>query len=331
MGIDELLGTLDSKTKNRFMKASTVSVEKLPTASVGMNRLLKGGFGRGRQTLIWGSKSASKSSFNLETIAGLQKQGLTCAWVDAEGSFDPIWATSLGVDTSELLLSESKSIDGVTEDVCNLLTSGIDFVCIDSITSLLPSGYFEKGTELKDGLEGTKQIGSISKELGVAVNKFNYLNKNTALVLISQARNQMNTYGATLKPTGGKAMEYFSSTIIKLWSSASEKEQIVGQVTRGDKIIQSPVGRKVTYTVEYNKIGPPNQIGAFDFYYDGDNVGIDYFGEVVDIAEAAGLIQKGGAWFSYEGEKFQGRPKVVQWLRENPAIAEELTKKLLHG
>jgi|SRR5687767_913213 len=328
MNIDDILAKLDKKTRSRVLAAQNVSVERLPLASVGLTSALNGGVGKGRQTLIWGNKSAGKSSMCLQTVAEAQKQGQSCAWIDAEASFDPHWAEQLGVDTSQLIVSPIKSIGDFTAVGCDLMHAGIDVLVADSISALLPSTYFEKEDEMKDGLEGTKQIGTVSKELGIAVNKFNYANKNTALILISQARNQFNTYGAVLKPMGGQSMQYFSSTIIKLWSSASEREQITKDVTVGDRIVPTKVGRPVNWTVEYNKIGPPMEIGAYDFYYAGDQLGVDVIGEIATMAEVRGIIHKGGAWYSYGENKFQGKHRLISWLHENPAVVEELWSKI---
>jgi|SRR6185436_4429038 len=331
MGIEEIMAKLDKKTRDRVEAASNRNIEKLELASIGLNNALLGGIGMGRQTLVWGNKSAGKSSMCLQSVGMAQKQGKTCAWIDSESSFDPVWAEKLGVDTTQLIVSPAKDIDSWTLTICELMKHGVDAIVADSISSLIPSTYFEKGEELKEGLEGTKQIGTMSKELGIAVNKFNYMNKNTALVLISQARNKFNTYGAQLQPMGGEAMKFYSSTVIKLWSSASEREQITADIKRNDKIVSKPVGRPVNFTVEFNKIGPPNQMGMYDFYYAGDHVGVDQIGEIADLAEKSGIINKGGAWYSYGEEKFQGRQKMVTWLRDNPIIAEEIAQKVLNA
>ena len=323
------MAKLDKKTRDRVEAASNRNIEKLELASIGLNKALLGGVGMGRQTLVWGNKSAGKSSMCLQTIGLAQKQGKVCAWIDSESSFDPIWAEKLGVDTAQLIVSPAKDIDSWTQTICELMKHGVDAIVADSISSLIPSTYFDKGEELKEGLEGTKQIGTMSKELGIAVNKFNFMNKNTALVLISQARNKFNTYGAQLQPMGGEAMKFYSSTVIKLWSSASEREQITAEFSRGDKIISKPVGRPVNFTVEFNKFGPPNQMGAYDFYYAGDHVGVDQIGEIADLAEKSDIIRKSGAWYYYNEEKFQGRQKMVSWLRDNPIISEQISQEVL--
>lgn len=328
MTLEDTLSKLNKKTRQRVYAASEVKIEKLPTASLGLNNVLSGGLGVARQSLLWGNKSAGKSGLMLQTVAAAQKQGISCAWVDAENSIDPQWCARLGVDTSQLLVAGTRSIDDMTAIVCDLLESNIGLLVVDSISALLPSTYFEKNDELKEGLEGTRQIGTASKELGIAVNKFNYLNKETTLVLISQARNQFNSFGASLKPMGGEAMKYYSSTIVKLWSSPAVGEQILSEETVGDKIVKRPIGRAVTATVEFNKIGPPNQVAEYDFYYDGNNIGINQVGEMVKLAVPAGLIEKSGSWYSLEGQSIQGERNVADWLRQNPDVQEDIRKRL---
>jgi recombination protein RecA len=330
MDIEEILAKLDKKTRSRVMAAQEISLERLPVASLGLTKALNGGFGYGRQSVIYGNKSAGKSSICLQMIADAQKEGRTCAWIDSEGTYDPIWANRLGVDNSQLIVAPSKSIEEFTAVGCDLMSAGVDILVADSISAMLPSTYFEKEDELKQGLEGTKQIGQSSKELGIAVNKFNAVNKKTALILISQVRNQFNTYGASQKPMGGFAMMFFSTTVVKLWSSASEREQLTGDVVMGDKIVSQPIGRPVTWTVEYNKIGAPNKIGSYDFYYSGDDVGVDLVGEIVDIAEQHGIITKAGGWYTFEDQKYQGK-KLIAWLKSNPDKTEQLYRKVLNA
>jgi len=129
-------------------------------------------------------------------------------------------------------------------------------------------------------------------------------------------------------PTGGMAVKFFSSTVVKLWSSEAEANAIKAGITVGDKIIEQRVGRPVNWIIDYNKLGPPNLSGQYDFYYQGDHVGIDEVGEVLDVAEQHGAIEKGGAWYTIGEERFQGRAKTVQYLRENPDVVESLKKKI---
>jgi hypothetical protein len=150
------------------------------------------------------------------------------------------------------------------------MEADVDLIVVDSISALLPAIYFEKdGNELKD-LQDTKQIGAEAKDMTHAVKMLNYANKNTLLVLISQQRNQFGSMHASHIPTGGMAVKFFSSTVIKLWSSEAEANAIKAGIKVGDKIIEQRVGRPVNWIIDYNKLGPPNLSGQYDFYYQGE-------------------------------------------------------------
>lgn len=304
--------------------AEEVTLNRQETPSQGLNLALRGGIGHGRQTLIWGSKSAGKSSFCLQMVAKAQNEGKICAWIDSEQAYDTSWAGRLGVDSGNLIHSSVKTVSDMTDLACELMSNGVEVLVVDSISSLLSSAYFEKDKEELKGLDGTKQIGSEARDLANAVKMMNYSNNKTALVLIAQVRNKITTYGAMPSPTGGNAVDFFSSTVIKLWSNASEKEQITGDVYVGDKIFQQAVGRKVNWSVEKNKIGPPNQYGEYNFYYDGDHVGVDSYGEVLDLATRLGIIHKAGAWYNIYDQQIQGAVKASVYLRNNPEVYEKV-------
>lgn len=325
---EEILAKLDPKTRARVQLATTISVEKQKTPSIGLNMALKGGLGFGRQVLVWGNKSAGKSSFCLQLIADAQKNGKTCAWIDAEASYDAEWAGKLGVNSETLIYSPAKSINDMVDIAQQLMEVGVDIIVVDSISALLPAIYFEKdSTDLKK-LEDTKQIGAEAKDMTHAVKMLNYANKNTLLVLISQQRNQFGSMHASHIPTGGMAVKFFSSTVIKLWSSEAEANAIKAGVQVGDKIIEQRVGRPVNWIIDYNKLGPPNLSGQYDFYYQGETLGVDSVGEVLDTAEMMGIVQKGGAWYTVNEERFQGRAKAVEYLRSNSKIVEKLQKEI---
>ncbi len=199
---------------------------------------------------------------------------------------------------------------------------------VDSISSLLPSSYFEKDSDDLKEVDKSKQIGTEARDMANSVKMMNYANSKTTLVLISQQRNKIETYGAVPIPTGGQAVMYFSSTVIKLNSSPAIKNQIVGQVFSGDKIVEKPIGRPVNWEIQNNKIGPQGATGTYNLYYDGEFIGIDNLEELVDVAVEQGVIEKGGAWFTVEGERFQGKAKVVEFVRDNPDLYDELVKKI---
>jgi len=326
--LDDILAKLDPKTRARVQSAVDIQIHKQETPSIGLNMALGGGFAYGRQILVWGNKSAGKSSFCLQMIALAQKEGKTCAWIDAEHSYDPEWAEKLGVNSKELIYSPAKTINDMVDVATKLMEAGVDLIVVDSISALLPAIYFEKdGNEMKD-LQDTKQIGAEAKDMTHAVKMLNYANKNTLLVLISQQRNQFGSMHASHIPTGGMAVKFFSSTVIKLWSSEAEANAIKAGIKVGDKIIEQRVGRPVNWIVDYNKVGPPNLSGQYDFYYQGEALGIDYIGETLDVAEMCGVVEKGGAWYTINKERLQGRAKAVQYLRDNKDVLETLRKEI---
>lgn len=330
MVAEEILAKLDPKTRQRIQLATEVDVQKQPTPSIGLNQSLKGGLGYGRQVLVWGNKSAGKSSFCLQMIGMAQKEGRTCAWIDSESSYSANWATRLGVDSSNVIYSPAKTINDMVDVGTGLMEAGVDIIVVDSISALLPAIYFDKdGDELKQ-LQDTKQIGAEAKDMTHAVKMLNYANKNTLLVLISQQRNQFGSMHASHIPTGGMAVKFFSSTVIKLWSSEAEANQIKDDVQVGDKFIQQKVGRPVNWIIDYNKLGPPNLSGQYDFYYQGDHVGVDRVAEILDVAEMMGRVERGGAWYTILGERLQGRAKAVQYLRDNPEVVDTL-EAMIYG
>lgn len=326
MIMEEVLSKLDPKIRKLVGSADSVEIHKQKTPSLSLNVALKGGLAYGRQVLIWGNKSAGKSSFCLQIIAAAQKEGKLCAWIDSEQSYSPEWAEELGVDSQSLIYSAAKTINDMVDVGTQLIQSGVDLLVVDSISALLPAIYFEKdGSELKQ-LQDTKQIGAEAKDMTHAVKMLNYVNDKTLLILISQQRNQFGSMHASHIPTGGMAVKFFSSTIIKLWSSEAEASSIKDKIAVGDKLIEQKVGRPVNWTIDYNKTGPQFITGSYDFYFQGDHVGVDWIADLVDTAEMLGIIERGGAWYTVLEERIQGRANVIARVREDLDMQEELSK-----
>ena len=325
--IEEFLSQLDPSLRKRLSNATDVEVVKQKTPSISLNNALKGGFAYGRQVMIWGNKSAGKSSFCLQMIGEAQKEGKLCAWIDAEQSFDPEWAKKLGVDTDKLVYSAAKTINDMVDVATQLMKAKIDIIVVDSISALLPAIYFEKDSDELKALENTKQIGAEAKDMTNAVKMLNYANNQdgqTLLILISQLRNNIGAMYASHMPTGGLAVKFFSSTVVKLWSSDSDNNALKSKIAVGDKLIEGKVGRKVNWHIDFNKTGPGFLSGEYDFYFDGDTIGVDKVADLVDTAELLGTIEKGGAWYTVLGERLQGRAKVIEYLKENPEKLKEL-------
>lgn len=313
------LERLDPKTRKRFKMAHEVTTEMLPSASLEFNWATGGGFPRGAVTTLYGNYSSSKTALALATIGQLQKQGLVCAFVDAEKSFRKEWAARLGVDLERLILVRKASFGAIVDEIRPLLEGGIDLLVWDSITQTIPEQFLDDKGEIKD-FGGQKQIGAASRSMGVAMNAMHYVNERTAIVLISQTRTDMSGMHPMQKPTNGRAVEFGSSIMVRLQASGSESQQFKGKVFIGDKIHELPIGREVKIEVVKNKVGPPNRTATYKFYYDGDFVGIDNVDELVSLAKRYGVIRVAGAWTYYGEEKWNGGSALVEELKENDEL-----------
>ncbi len=229
VSIEDVLSQLDPRIRKRLGTGEGVTFEYQPTPSFGLNRALGGGLPYGRQVLIWGSKSSAKSSMCLQMIALAQKEGKVCAWIDSEMSYSEDWARKLGVDPTKLIYSQARTISDMVDVGVGLMNAGVDLIVVDSITSLLPAIYFEKDSDEMKALENTKQIGAESRDFSNAWKMLNYANnkvKPTLLVLISQSRNNINAMYTSQQPSGGQATKFYSSCVIKLFSSESDNQAI---------------------------------------------------------------------------------------------------------
>lgn len=330
--VEEVLAQLDPRIRKNLATGEGIRVQYQPTPSHGLNRALNGGFPYGRQVLIWGSKSSAKSSLCLQTIAIAQQEGKICAWIDAEMSYSEDWAKSLGVDTSKLIYSSARTINDMVDVATNLMNAGVDLIVVDSITSLLPAIYFEKDSDELKQLENTKQIGAESRDFSNAWKMLNYANnkvKPTLLILISQSRNNINAMYTSQQPSGGQATKFYSSTVVKLFSSESDNQAIKGKISVGDKLIEEKIGRKVRWELQFSKTSPAFQSGEYDFYFRGDQVGIDSIADLVDTAELMGIVTRTGAWYLLpDGSKVQGRDGFISKVREDKELFEDIMSKV---
>lgn len=324
--IEERLARLNPKTAAMFRKASTVKRDFLPTPSLGINMSI-GGLGYNQIHTIWGNRSSGKSNFCLGLVKNAQAKDQGCAWIDAEKNFDPAWATRNGVDPDEMAISQIASIADMADAAVDLIRSGMELIVVDSMSVLLPQSYFVDG-DMKQ-LADTGQIGTFAKNYTAALNMINNQNEKTCVVMISQVRNKISTYGASKTLMGGEGAEFMNSTIIKLWSPPNAKEDITGKVAHGDLILDRPIGRPVTWTIDKARGSGMHHTNSYDLYYAGDHVGIDLVGEIVDFGVEFGVIKKGGAWYNIGDEKFQGRPKIIAHLRENEGLQQELYSEIL--
>ena len=332
VSLEEALAQLDPKLRKRLGSGVGINFEYQPTPSFGLNRALGGGLPYGRQVLVWGSKSSAKSSMCLQMIALAQAEGKLCAWIDSEMSYSEDWAKQMGVDPSKLIYSQARTISDMVEVGVGLMNAGVDLIVVDSITSMLPSIYFEKDTDEMKPLENTKQIGAESRDFSNAWKMLNYANnkiKPTLLVLISQSRNNINAMYTSQQPSGGQATKFYSSCIVKLFSSESDNQAIKGKIKVGDKLIEEKIGRTIKWELQFSKTSPGFQSGEYDFYFRGDNIGLDTIGDLVTTAELNGIVERTGAWYILpDGSKVQGKEAFVNRVREDLDLQESIKSKL---
>lgn len=327
--VDDVLAALDSSEKDRIQLAKDLSIERVPTPSIGLTKALGGGWAMGREVLMWGPKSAGKTTFCLQQIAIMQQLGKTCAYFDVETTYDPEWAEKMGVDGDELIHVDSKSVNHMVDKSVSLMRAGIDMIVIDSITPLIPAAYMEKDGQTIKPMADMGALGAHARDMSKAMPIIVEENKNTLFIMISQQRQK--NYGMMWGPgpTGGSAIEHTPSQVVRLHSGSGDGSKIMGEATYGSKIIQKDIGRKVFYTVTKNKLGPEGHTGDYALMYDGDFVGIDQGIEVLREAVEQEIVKKAGAWYSYKDKNIaQGEANAAKYLRDNKDVFDEVVTKL---
>ena len=270
-----------------------------------------GGYPKGRIIEIYGPESSGKTTFALQAIAEVQKLGGRAAFIDAEHALDPDYARRLGVKTNELLLSQPDTGEQALE-ICEALvrSEAISIIVIDSVAALVPQAEI-------DGEMGDSHVGLQARLMSQALRKLSgTINKtNTIAIFINQLREKVGVmFGNPETTPGGRALKFYSS--IRLDIRRNE------QIKIGDKI----VGNKTTIKVVKNKVAPPFKSATVEIMY---GEGVSKEGELIDLGVEAGIIDKAGAWFSYQGEKLgQGKENVKLLLRDNPELRDEIEKKV---
>ncbi|ENW4366037.1 recombinase RecA [Neisseria gonorrhoeae] len=288
------------------------NLEVISTGSLGLDLALGvGGLPRGRIVEIFGPESSGKTTLCLEAVAQCQKNGGVCAFVDAEHAFDPVYARKLGVKVEELYLSQPDTGEQALE-ICDTLvrSGGIDMVVVDSVAALVPKAEIE-------GDMGDSHVGLQARLMSQALRKLTgHIKKtNTLVVFINQIRMKIGVmFGSPETTTGGNALKFYSSVRLDIRRTESIKkgEEVLGNETRV-KVIK-------------NKVAPPFRQAEFDILY---GEGISWEGELIDIGVKNDIINKSGAWYSYNGAKIgQGKDNVRVWLKENPEISDEIDAKI---
>ena len=287
-------------------------IEVIPSGSITLDRALGvGGYPKGRIIEIYGPESSGKTTFALHAIANAQKNGGYAAFIDAEHALDPVYAKALGVDVDNLILSQPDSGEQALEIAEALIRSGaIDLIVIDSVAALVPEAEL-------NGEMGDNHVGLHARLMSQAMRKMAGLISKTQCVaiFINQIREKVGVmFGNPETTTGGRALKFFASVRMEIRRGEAIKD--------GTTIL----GNRTAIKVVKNKVAPPFKTAECDIIY---GKGISKLGEIVDLAVEANIIQKSGAWFSYDGAKIgQGRENAKEFLKNNPEIAQEIENKL---
>jgi recombination protein RecA len=321
---EEIYASLDKNTKKLIRSAREVSKERLPTASFGLNLALGGGLGVGKQHTVWGNEQSGKTLLMLKTIAINQALGNDCAFIDVEHTFDWEWAERVGVDVDSLIFSQVATFGEATNVQKALIHGGTKLIVIDSTSNLMPTSWTDSG-ELKD-FQDTRQMGQHAAELGKMSTMIAGINYSTAIVHISQVRNDLSGMHVALKPTQGKAAEHVDAVRLRLTSSKSDKKAIMGKTESG---IEVKIGRHVDWILNKNKLTGNVESGEYDLYVKGDHIGVDRPSELVSYGVLTGIVEQAGAWYTLYGERFQGGDNLKKYVRDNPEIAEKLEAEII--
>lgn len=287
---------------------SAVDVQAVSTGSLGLDIALGiGGFPKGRIIEVYGPESSGKTTLALHAVAEAQKQGGNCAFIDAEHALDPVYAKKLGVDLDELLISQPDAGEQALEIADTLVRSGaIDVLVVDSVAALVPRAELE-------GEMGDSHMGLHARLMSQALRKLtsSISRSNCLVIFINQIRLKIGVmFGNPETTTGGNALKFYASVRLDI--------RRIGAIKDRDEV----VGNQTRVKVVKNKVAAPFRTVEFDIMY---GEGISKRGELLDLGVAAGLVEKSGAWFSYNTQRVgQGRENAKQFLADNPEIADEI-------
>ncbi|WP_322990384.1 recombinase RecA [Hoeflea sp.] len=289
-----------------------VEIETVPTGSLGLDIALGiGGLPRGRVIEIFGPESSGKTTLALQTIAEAQKKGGICGFIDAEHALDPVYARKLGVDLESLLISQPDNGEQALEITDTLVRSGaLDVLVIDSVAALTPRAEIEG--EMGDSLPGlqARLMSQALRKLTASISR-----SNCMVIFINQIRMKIGVmFGSPETTTGGNALKFYASVRldIRRIGSVKDRDEVVGNQTRV-KVVK-------------NKMAPPFKQVEFDIMY---GEGVSKVGELIDLGVKAGIVEKSGAWVSYNSQRLgQGRENSKQFLRDNPVLADEIELSL---
>ncbi|MCI5584076.1 MAG: recombinase RecA [Lachnospiraceae bacterium] len=292
--------------------SAQMNVETIPTGSLSLDLALGlGGIPKGRIIEIYGPESSGKTTVTLHMIAEVQKRGGIAGFIDAEHALDPVYARNIGVDIDNLYISQPDNGEQALEITETMVRSGaIDIVVVDSVAALVPKAEI-------DGDMGDSHVGLQARLMSQALRKLTAIvsKSNCTVIFINQLREKVGVmFGSPETTTGGRALKFYSSVRLDVRRIEALKQS--GEV----------VGNRTRVKVVKNKIAPPFKEAEFDIVF---GEGISRVGDILDLAADNNIVSKSGAWYAYEGTKIgQGRENAKQYLKDNPAVCEEIERKV---
>jgi recombination protein RecA len=332
---EEIMSKLDPKLKKKVETLSEKKETFYQSASIGLNLAANNAFAAGgRMTLLYGSSGSGKSLMMLQSIARWQQQGLTCAYIDAEGTVTKDFAQRLGVNTDELFYIRKRGMGQAVDAAMPYIQAGVNITCCDTYSDLVPDQFANEDGTIKD-FDDTKQIGAQAKSTKRMIDSLMYsLHDDSALIMMSQSTMTKSGMMFVPAPYGGEKPKFEASTIVRLTSSRAGGSQIKEDVQVGDDVEQHNTGRKVKALIEKSKFGPELKTAEWNIYYDGDKLGIDFANETFKMAAHYGIIEKGsGNWWEYEGARWNGEKNASNAIRNDEELKMTLDKKIceIHG
>jgi recombination protein RecA len=308
--IDAILASINKvygdNTIARATNFKDLQVDRISSGSYFLDYCTGGGFPCGKMIELYGLQSAGKSLIAMLHTAEVQKKGGECIWVDAENAWDSSFASKLGIDVNKIIITQSSIGEPTFDLLVKILDAQPSLIVVDSVAAMIPRA--DLVGSLEDATMATR-----ARLMSRGLAKLNNLNKKTIIIFINQMRTNIGAYGSPMVRPGGRALPHYAAISV--------------EVKRGDWLEKNKIriGQEVKFRVTKNKVGIPQREGSFNFYFDGQ---VDRANEIISLALIHKKISQGGAWYEFQGKKFQGREGLEEEAKSNPEFVKALRKEL---
>lgn len=313
--LDELIKEINKKhgdnTIGFINQMPTLNIERLSSGSIWLDYSLGGGWPLTRVVELFGAFSSGKTLISLKTIVEAQKRGYQCAFIDCENTFDPRFATKIGIDLNKLLITQSSLGEPTVDMICALIQAGVKVIVVDSVAALVPS------SEVTNPME-QQTIGLHARLMSKALRKMTALNQESLIIFINQQRENVggfSPYGPSLTTTGGRALGFYASVRVEVKRGEDIEEQ------------KQKIGQVIKFKVQKNKTSTPFKSGYIRYMY--ENYDFDYIDEAISLGLVLKIIGQRGAYYDFDGQTYKGKSELDEALRKNTDIYKSLKEKIL--